>query len=236
MPIEELSRRTGVTVRNLRELQTKGLLHPPTLVGRKGHYTKRHLGRVVLVRNLQDRGYSIAAISDLLDRWKGTLGPLGVEHLEAGVSAPSLPEPRRLTEREIFELLPELRTHARLRAQARATELVHEDEHGKLVAPSAELVETARALADIGIPLDVQLKDLRLLRDEIDVMASRFRQRFQQHVVSKLQASGMDGNALEDMAKRLVTLRPAVVRGVAVVLSAALDKGGPPEARKPKPR
>src|SRR5687768_5119966 len=86
MPIEELSRRTGVTVRNLRELQRRALVDPPLLEGRKGRYTERHVARVTLVRTLQDRGYSLASIADLLTRWKGSLGALGMMNVEDAVA------------------------------------------------------------------------------------------------------------------------------------------------------
>jgi DNA-binding transcriptional MerR regulator len=227
MPIEELSRRSGVTVRNLRELQTRGLLDPPLLEGRRGLYTERHVARVGLVRNLQDRGYSIASIKDLLQKWRGELGSLGVMGVEDGVATPGAGPARRLTEDEVLALLPELRSDEALLAEARAVELVATGEDGELFAPHAELLETARALADVGIPLDVQLADLHVLRREIEVMTARFRGRFQEHVVTKLQREGFPAERVSELATRLASLRPAVVRGVGILLSVALERRGP---------
>lgn len=233
MPIEELSGRSGVTVRNLRELQTRGLLEPPELEGRKGRYTKRHLARVTLVRNLQERGYSIAAIADLLDKWKGTLGPLGIMNVEDGVAAEGVSAARRLDQEEVFALVPEFRSDAKLRAQALAVALVCSGADGSLYAPNAELLETARLLADTGLPLDVQFADLVVLRRELEVMVRRFRSRFQEHVVAKLERRGMPPGALEDLGVRLTQLRPAVVRAVAIALSAAMERGGPLDLAAP---
>lgn len=227
MPVEELSRRSGVTVRNLRELQTRGLLEPPLLQGRKGFYTQRHLARVMLVRTLQDRGYTLASITDLLEQWKGTIGPFGVMHLEDGVSTPGLPGARRLDEAGLLELLPELRASARLLEQALGTELVCRDADGALYAPNAEQIAITRALADIGMPLHVQFADFHLLRKELEVMVRRFRERFQEHVLAKLERAHVPAKGLEELATRLAHVRPAVVRGVAIALSAALERGGP---------
>lgn len=227
MPIEELSRRTGITVRNLRELQRRGLLEPPLLEGRKGRYTERHVARVTLVRNLQDRGYSLASIADLLARWHGSLGPLGMMNVEDGVATPGFASPRQLEQEQLFALLPELETDAAALAEVRRLGLVCTNSEGRLYAPNAELLETARALADLGIPFDVQLADFRTLLAEIDGMTARFRTRFQEHVVAKLQRDGMPADAMEDLAQSLAKVRPAVVRSVAALLSSALARGGP---------
>src|SRR4249920_1340318 len=82
MPIEELARRTGVTVRNLRAMQARSLALPPELVGRKGFYTERHVARVLLVLKLQSRGFSLAAIQALIKGWQDGSGIIEVMGLE----------------------------------------------------------------------------------------------------------------------------------------------------------
>src|SRR6266404_3110859 len=73
MTIEELSSRSGVTTRNIRAYQSRGLLPAP--VARAGEraafYTAEHLARLRLVSRLQERGFSLAGIADLLDAWAG---------------------------------------------------------------------------------------------------------------------------------------------------------------------
>src|SRR5262245_4298712 len=69
IPIEELARRTAMTVRNLRALQSMGLLQGPELRGRKGFYTEQHLARVRLVTRLQQRGFALASIRELIQQW-----------------------------------------------------------------------------------------------------------------------------------------------------------------------
>ena len=57
-------------VRTIREYQTIGLLPPPTKRGRVGLYGPTHSGRLDLIARLQDRGYSLAGIRDLLRSWQ----------------------------------------------------------------------------------------------------------------------------------------------------------------------
>ena len=73
--IDELAVVAGTTSRNLRAFQSRGLLPPPRLVGRTGHYDDGHRRRLDAILGLQRRGYSLAAIADLTAAWErgGTL-------------------------------------------------------------------------------------------------------------------------------------------------------------------
>jgi DNA-binding transcriptional MerR regulator len=67
--VDELAGRAGLPVRTIREYQTIGLLPPPRKRGRVGLYSPAHLARLHLIGRLQERGYSLAGISDLLQSW-----------------------------------------------------------------------------------------------------------------------------------------------------------------------
>ena len=66
MTIEDLARRTGVSTRNVRAYRTAGLLPPPRLDGRTGRYGDEHVRRLGVIARLQHRGWSLAAIRDVL--------------------------------------------------------------------------------------------------------------------------------------------------------------------------
>jgi DNA-binding transcriptional MerR regulator len=70
LSIDELSRRADVPVRTIREYQTMGVLPPPERRGRIGLYRRSHLIRLELIARLQQRGYSLAGIRDLLGAWR----------------------------------------------------------------------------------------------------------------------------------------------------------------------
>jgi DNA-binding transcriptional MerR regulator len=67
--VDDLAGLAGLPVRTIREYQTIGLLPPPRKRGRVGLYSRAHLARLQLIGRLQDRGYSLAGISDLLRSW-----------------------------------------------------------------------------------------------------------------------------------------------------------------------
>ena len=68
--IDELAARTGVPTRTIREYQTLGLVPAPERRGRVGIYRSAHVHRLELIGRLQDRGYSLAGIGDLLTSWQ----------------------------------------------------------------------------------------------------------------------------------------------------------------------
>lgn len=65
--IEELSRRTGLTVRSIRAYQSRKLLPPPEVRGRTGYYDARHVDRIELIKDLQSEGLKLDSIARMLD-------------------------------------------------------------------------------------------------------------------------------------------------------------------------
>jgi DNA-binding transcriptional MerR regulator len=68
LTIDELSAKTGVPSRTIRFYQAKGALPPPEKRGRVAFYCQKHIERLKLVAQMQERGISLRAIRDLLDR------------------------------------------------------------------------------------------------------------------------------------------------------------------------
>src|ERR671937_2116632 len=72
MTIDELARETGMTVRNIRAHQSRGLLPPPEVRGRTGYYGGEHLARIELIRELQAEGFNLEAIKRLIAAGNGS--------------------------------------------------------------------------------------------------------------------------------------------------------------------
>jgi DNA-binding transcriptional MerR regulator len=70
LTVDEVARRTGTTTRNVRALQTLGLVRPPELRGRTGLYGEDHLARIRAVLHLQRSGFSLGAIAALFEAWE----------------------------------------------------------------------------------------------------------------------------------------------------------------------
>lgn len=68
MTVTDLAERVGMTPRNIRAYQSRGLLFAPQISGRKARYTAAHVARLELIASLQREGFSLAAIKRLLER------------------------------------------------------------------------------------------------------------------------------------------------------------------------
>src|SRR5664279_541008 len=71
MTIDQLAQTTGLTVRNVRNYQSRGLIPPPEVQGRIGYYGAEHLARLALIREMQAQGFNLAAIAHLLEQASG---------------------------------------------------------------------------------------------------------------------------------------------------------------------
>jgi DNA-binding transcriptional MerR regulator len=73
LTVDELARAARTTTRQVRALQTQGLLPRPDLVGRTGFYSDAHLDRLRAVLRLQADGFSLASLATLLRAWEADI-------------------------------------------------------------------------------------------------------------------------------------------------------------------
>jgi DNA-binding transcriptional MerR regulator len=148
LTVDELARRAQLPVRTIREYQTMGLLPAPTKRGRIGMYRAGHLSRLRLIARLQERGYSLAGIRDLLTSWRDGadlgevlgLAPDDLVHVD-GPGAPA-------TVDQLGAALPAL-VPERLDALV-AIGVVERCDPGRYCVPSPSLLQLARDALDAG--------------------------------------------------------------------------------------
>ena len=71
LTIDELARETGMTVRNIRAHQSRGLLQPPEVRARTGYYGPEHVVRLRLIQEMQAEGFNLKAIQRLVETSNG---------------------------------------------------------------------------------------------------------------------------------------------------------------------
>ena len=65
--IAELSARVGMSIRNIRAHQSRGLVPAPARRGRVAYYGPRHERALGRIRELQRKGYNLTAVAELLE-------------------------------------------------------------------------------------------------------------------------------------------------------------------------
>ena len=90
LTVEQLAAEVGMSVRNIRNHHTRGLLPPPEVRARIGYYNADHVARLRLILDLQADGFNLAAIERLLNGSDGLAERL--LGLRNAVTAPFEPE------------------------------------------------------------------------------------------------------------------------------------------------
>lgn len=102
LTIEQLALESGLSVRNIRSHQARGLLPPPVVRRRVGYYGDEHIERLRVIGELQTEGLNLKAVKQLLEDTDGTVERLLT--LRRSFPEPVSPEqPEVLTEDELHE-------------------------------------------------------------------------------------------------------------------------------------
>lgn len=168
--IEELSRTTGVSVRNIREYQDRELLPPPVREGRVALYDEEHAVRLRLIVRLLARGYTLAVIRDLLQAWAGGRDLHDVLGLEAVVSRPWGDDERAELTREQLNDLFGGQLGERDVARLVETGVLRAGD-GVYHCSRTKVVETIPVLIAAGVPMDAALATLVRVRHHMDAIA-----------------------------------------------------------------
>jgi len=224
MTIDELSQRSGVTSRNIRAYQTRGLLPPPRMAGRVGYYDAAHLARLTYIAGLQERGFSLAAVQALLEAWDEGRDLTDVLGFEEVLNAPwSDEKPERFSAERLVELFPETADDPALLAQAMALGLlvVVDDE---LEAPSPRLIRVGAGLVAAGIPLGAALDEYDHVATDAARIAERFVKLFEDHVWEPFVAAGMPPDQLSGVTDALQRVRPLAGAAMDAALAQAMER------------
>lgn len=222
MTIDELSRRSGVTSRNIRAYQERGLLPAPVVRGRVGWYGESHLARLRHIGQLAERGFSLAAIRELFQAWERGHGLAEVLGFEEVLAEPWATETEQvLTARELEAFFGQDRRALRRSVEVGALIDLGEDRYR---VPSPRALHVGAALVAAGIPLSVVLDEAAALRADTDRVADRFVRLFLQHVWDPYVARGMPPDELPQVTEALRRLRPLAALAVEPLLAAAMER------------
>ncbi|MGK8485405.1 MerR family transcriptional regulator [Nocardia asiatica] len=208
LTVEELAALAGVPTSTVRMYQSKGLLHAPRRVGRTARYDSSHQQRLELVQRLQDRGFSLASITELLTaREQGAT----VADLLALPGGPEDWVPFGLREIRVMIKSRDLRPTL-LR---RATQLgLIRWRRGRPQARRWALTNGLR-VAELEIPASEVLDQLVRLRDHTDQIAADFADIFERTLWPRIQADSTEIDQL-DRVRALLEELTGLAEGVVV--------------------
>jgi DNA-binding transcriptional MerR regulator len=208
LTIEQLAQETGMSVRNIRSHQARGLLAPPEVRLRVGYYGAEHVAQLRLIRELQDEGFNLNGIKRLLDDTHGTAERL--LRFKETLTAPLHDErPEMITIEELakrFPLAPEDAPDVLAKAQKLGVLVpVGNDQYE---VPSPSLLAVAEEIAERGIALPSALAILEELERHCDAVSRAFVRLFLREVWKPFQEAGMPAERWPQIEGSIERLRP----------------------------
>lgn len=218
--IDELAAQTGVPSRTIRFYQAKGALLPPVRRGRVAYYDDSHAERLRLVAHMQDRGLSLRAIRDLLQRTEG--GEVSVsEWLGVGeqLRAPWTDDrPRVCTEAELEQLLGPVNRPGLVSDLARANLVRRETQTSPVTyfIPSPGMLQIALGLERSGVPIEAARIAHEILRKQL----SRAADDLVQYFVKRAQ----EAEGPEEVTRSFQALRSLGSEAVRLVFAQEVER------------
>jgi DNA-binding transcriptional MerR regulator len=204
LTIEQLAAQTGMTVRNIRAHQARGLLAAPERRLRVGYYGPEHLKRLELIRDLQREGFNLNGIKRLLDDSDGTAERL--QRFKRTIATAYDERPEQLTAAELAAKFPG-EPLAALEHAARAGVLVDNGD-GTYRVPSPSLLEVAEEVARRGISVAGLLAVFEELERHCDAVAHAFVRLFVRELWRPFEQADMPPERWPEIDESIERLRP----------------------------
>jgi len=219
MTLDQLTKRVGMSVRNVRFYTTKGLVPPPIRRGRSGYYSVDHVARLELVRELQAHGFTLSAIERYMRK------------LPAGASSETIALHRTLLAPWMAEL-PE--TMSRRELVRRAGRPLSDDEldtlnalgivfpvkRGQFQVAVAHL-SVGVAILDLGLPQEAALAAQDIFTAHGRAIADELNELFRTKVWPAYKETGTPPEELRELVEKF---KPVTVAALVTAYESAVNE------------
>jgi DNA-binding transcriptional MerR regulator len=208
LTIEQLAAATGMSVRNIRAHQARGLLDPPEVRMRVGYYGPEHVAQLRMIRELQEDGFNLNGIKRLLEDGTGTAERLLT--FKQALTAPARAErAQKLT-------LAELGRRFRVSAKEAPGVLATAERLGVLrpigdsvyEVPSPSLLALAEEVVARGIAVHSALEIPEEIERHRDAVSRSFVELFLQEVWKPFAQADMPSERWPEIEQAVERLRP----------------------------
>ena len=223
MTIGELARRTGMTVRNIRAHQTRGLLPPPEVRGRTGYYGEEHVARIALTREMQADGLNLEAIRLLLESSDGS-GSTEILDFTRALRAPYEDEAPEIVDAAEMTNLWGVDPDPKLIQRAERLGIMRELPEGRYEIISPRLQRAGVELARLGIKPEAALDTVEQLRQHAEGVARTFIDLFVNEVWEPFDAAGRPEEDWPKVREALERLRPLAAGGLLAIFQLVMSE------------
>jgi DNA-binding transcriptional MerR regulator len=222
MTIEQLAHETGMTVRNIRAHQSRGLLPPPEVRARTGYYGPEHVARLRLIQEMQADGFNLGSIKRLVSGTHGAAEEiLGFKRVLAepfGADRPELLDQAELEQRLGTEL------DSRALAKAERLGILVPLGGGRFEVPSPSLLAAAEGVMQRGVSLPAALAVVEKLRRHCEAVSRAFVKLFLEEVLRPFEQAGDEEARWPEVAESIERLRPIASQALLAVFQQTMTR------------
>ena len=205
LTIEQLAGEVGMSVRNIRNHQSRGLLPAPEVRARVGYYGPDHVARLRLIIDLQADGFNLTAIERLLSGSDGLAERL--LGLRKAVTAPFEAEsPELITTEELLKRFGEV--DAKDAERIRKLKLLVALGDGRFEVPSPALLQAAEEVLGLGISLHAALSLVERVSRDCESISRAFTKLFLKEVWEPFEQAGQPDEHWDEIIDAVNSLRP----------------------------
>ncbi len=216
LTIDQLAQATGMTVRNIRNHQSRGLLPPPEVVARTGYYGRQHVERLHLIREMQAEGFNLEAIKRLL-----AAGDDQLMRFRRAVAAEDEAEtPEIIGAEELAQRFGA--TDARTLAKAEQLEVLVPLSDGRWEVPSPSLLRAAEEAVERGIDLNAALEAVARVKRNCESISRTYVRLFLEELWKPVRSAPDGERRWPEVAEAIEALRPAASETVMALFKQTL--------------
>ena len=205
LTVEQLAAEVGMSVRNIRNHHTRGLLPPPEVRARVGYYNAEHVARLRLILDLQADGFNLASIERLLSGSDGLAERL--LGLRKAVTTPFEPEPPELiTLEELQKRFGQV--DGKDIERVRKLRLLVPLGNDRFEVPSPALLGAAEQVIGLGIPLHAALVLIERVSRDCDSISRGFTKLFLRELWEPFDEAGQPDEGWDELIEGVDALRP----------------------------
>lgn len=220
LTVDELAAAADIPVRRIRFYAGKKLLPPPRLEGRTGLYGAAHLARLQLIAELQEAGYTLAAIEEVLADLPDDADADAIA-LTGTLVAPGQTGPAMVVTRdELAQRLGRGLDDDQVAALERAHLLAVVDDES--VRITASQLDFARRMLAVDAPLDALVEAGLVVRQHARSLAEDLQGVFVRRILAEYD--GPDPAEREQLREVARALRPLTIQAIVTAYQEALEQ------------
>ena len=223
LTVEQLAARSGMTVRNIRAHQARGLLPPPEVRQRVGYYGPGHVKRLELISQLQADGFNLKGIERLLEGTSGEASEAIMSFRKAVTEPFESETPQIFTLAELSARFGEEATPLLLR-RAIKLELVSPLGPNSFEIASPRLLEIAGEMMDRGVPAKALLDVVEVMKRSSSYVAEAFAQLFVTWVWQPFEEKGRPEEEWPDVVEAIQRMRPVATQALEAMFQMTMTK------------